>query len=331
MRDNNIDLLRCLGLSLIILAHVAPPDIILNIRTFDVPLMIFISGLTCYDKKISYSWKYICHRFTRLIFPVWIFLTIYFTPILLLKLLGIDLGLNFRHVYGSYLLLDGIGYVWIIRVFLLIALMTPLLIRINTLIKNNMNFVLCYSGLLVLYLFLTFCRIGYNIDIIKDWLYYAIGYGFLFLLGLRIKSFGRRHEIGLLFIMTLIFITLSIIDIDDQNYTDSIFKHVNDWKYPPVNIYLVYGIIMSILIYSLVYLVQRNKLNKFAQFVGCNSIWIYLWHIPFISITAKLEMMWLTRYIVVYLGALAIYYTQLSFIKMIEKKKEYNIFKYLKG
>ena len=136
-RDPNIDVLRFIGLSLIILAHVSPPILILNIRCFDVPLMVFISGLTCYKKNVSFSWNYLQHRFARLVFPVWIFLSIYFTPIILLKFIGIDLGLKFQHVWGSYLLLNGIGYVWIIRVFLLIALLTPLLIKINTLIKNN--------------------------------------------------------------------------------------------------------------------------------------------------------------------------------------------------
>ena len=111
LRDNNIDLIRFIGLSLIILAHISPPDIILNLRTFDVPIMIFVSGMTYYNKHLSFSFKNILHRFKRLVFPVWIFLTIYFIPIILLKSVGIDLGLNFRHILGSYLLLDGIGYV----------------------------------------------------------------------------------------------------------------------------------------------------------------------------------------------------------------------------
>ena len=331
MRDNNIDLLRCLGLSFIILAHVAPPAIILNIRTFDVPLMIFISGLTCYDKKISYSWKYIYHRFTRLIFPVWIFLTIYFTPILLLKLLGIDLGLNFRHVYGSYLLLDGIGYVWIIRVFLLIALITPLLSKVNNFIKSQYTFIAIFSICLSIYLLVTFKNIGTNIELVNNWIYYAIGYGFLWWLGVKIKDFTKTRLVVLILTLTSLFIIQGTIDLQQYEVISPLILHINDFKYPPTNIFILYGLIMSTLVYTIVYIKKREHLNSFVHFVGCNSIWIYLWHIPFISITAKLEMMWLTRYIVVYLGALAIYYTQLSFIKMIEKKKEYNIFKYLKG
>jgi fucose 4-O-acetylase-like acetyltransferase len=44
-RDTYVDFLRALGLLLIFVAHTQAPDILARIRTFDVPLMVFISGL----------------------------------------------------------------------------------------------------------------------------------------------------------------------------------------------------------------------------------------------------------------------------------------------
>ena len=88
MRDHNIDLLRFIGLSLVILAHVSPPTILLNIRCFDVPLMVFVSGMTCYGRPADFSISYLTRRFTRLVFPVWIFLTLYFAMILGLEVVG---------------------------------------------------------------------------------------------------------------------------------------------------------------------------------------------------------------------------------------------------
>lgn len=331
MRDNNIDLLRFVGLSLIILAHVSPPPIIFNIRTLDVPLMVFISGLTCYGKDIQYSWGYLSHRFARLVFPVWIFLTIYFTPIILLKVLGIDLGLNFRLVWRSYLLLDGIGYVWIIRVFLLIALLTPLLIRINNIVKKQYVYIVAFSICLCCYLFVTSCHIGTDINIVNNWLYYAIGYGFLFMLGVRIKGLTKTEGFRFFSIMVLIFIAQSIVDVQQMEWNTPLILHINDFKYPPTNVFLLYGLIMSTVTYAVVYLKRRDRLHSLIHFVGCNSIWIYLWHIPIVTITAKLDIAWWLRFIIVYSGALAIYYMQLSVLKVIEKKKEYRIFKYLKG
>ena len=63
MRDKRIDLLRFIGLSMIILAHVTPPDVIMQIRNFDVPLMVIISGISFAisfknsEKFTIYVWK----------------------------------------------------------------------------------------------------------------------------------------------------------------------------------------------------------------------------------------------------------------------------------
>ncbi|SFK21637.1 hypothetical protein SAMN04488079_106193 [Methylophaga sulfidovorans] len=46
MRDHRIDLLRFIGLSMIIFAHVGPPSILFQLRNFDVPLMVLISGMS---------------------------------------------------------------------------------------------------------------------------------------------------------------------------------------------------------------------------------------------------------------------------------------------
>ena len=44
-----IDYLKALGLLLIILAHTCDNQIILNLRVFDVPLMVVVSGFLAYD------------------------------------------------------------------------------------------------------------------------------------------------------------------------------------------------------------------------------------------------------------------------------------------
>lgn len=68
-RDESIDLLRFVGLSLIILAHVSPPEVLFNLRCFDVPLMLFVSGLTYAGRSVDTGWRFLVHRFMRLIIP----------------------------------------------------------------------------------------------------------------------------------------------------------------------------------------------------------------------------------------------------------------------
>lgn len=50
VRDIEVDVLRSIGILLIILAHIKAPVIPTVIRCFDVPLMVFVSGL-CYSDK----------------------------------------------------------------------------------------------------------------------------------------------------------------------------------------------------------------------------------------------------------------------------------------
>ena len=73
-RDISIDYLRMIGLFCIILAHVHPPGLIFNLRTFDVPFMVVISGLLYRAtlKKQESVFQYIYKRAVRLIVPVYI-------------------------------------------------------------------------------------------------------------------------------------------------------------------------------------------------------------------------------------------------------------------
>lgn len=76
-RDNSIDILRFIGLMLLVLAHVGPPNWLMQLRSFDVPLMVFVSGLTAARKEYTSYKGFILKRFKRLVLPVWIFLSIY--------------------------------------------------------------------------------------------------------------------------------------------------------------------------------------------------------------------------------------------------------------
>lgn len=121
MGNEKIDLLRFIGLAMIIFAHVNPPSILLQLRTFDVPLMIIVSAMSFSlgykdEPYIQYLWK----RIKRLVFHVWIFLTGYFLTILIFS--PSAKVLNFKTLFDSYFFFGGIGYVWIIRIFILLAL-----------------------------------------------------------------------------------------------------------------------------------------------------------------------------------------------------------------
>lgn len=131
-REAYIDILKVIGLAFIILAHVDFKNpMIMQTRSFDVPLMCILSGVLAvgsYDKEKSIV-RYIIKRINRLVIPTWIFLTVYFfVYFFAVKVFNGDFY-PIKAVIGSYLLTDGIGYVWIIRVYLICAIITPFIMK----------------------------------------------------------------------------------------------------------------------------------------------------------------------------------------------------------
>lgn len=72
-RDKSIDLLRSLGLILVILVHSSAPYTISQIRSFDVPLMVFVSALTFKPISVNQYFSYLWKRTKRLVIPTWLF------------------------------------------------------------------------------------------------------------------------------------------------------------------------------------------------------------------------------------------------------------------
>ena len=140
-RERYIDILRAFGLLSIIYVHVLfIPKCLLELNTFNVPLMIFVSGL-CVPIELPNLKEFYIKRIMRLIIPVWLFLSVYLIFLSILYNYGICLYyLTPTMVWRSYMLLDGIGFVWVIRIFLLMMLVTPMILKLNKLIKNDIIF-----------------------------------------------------------------------------------------------------------------------------------------------------------------------------------------------
>ena len=59
-RNVSIDILKMIGILFVILAHVSPPGIVTQIRSFDVPLLVIISamlGVKSIEKIQNYTFK----------------------------------------------------------------------------------------------------------------------------------------------------------------------------------------------------------------------------------------------------------------------------------
>ena len=216
--------------------------------------------------------------------------------------------MDFKVVIGSYLLLDGpsIGYVWIMRVFLMMALILPLLHKW----LDNRGFtisVIVIFTIIGLQHYLV--NMIYSIDnkiirfIFDETLLYIFGYCSVAVLGLKIQSFKTKELIAI----TLI----SAIAVFCFVWIHNWIFGPQQYKYPPQSLYLLYGIFASSLLWSLKSILEPITKGRFFAYLSENSMWIYLWHIiPVYAISrwSDVPNMWFGRYCIVFITSIALSY-----------------------
>lgn len=321
MRDFNIDILRFIGLAMIVLAHVEPPGFIFQMRNFDVPLMVMISGMSfiiSYDNKDSYV-SFICKRISRLLLPVWLFLTGYF----LLQRVFIPSSddLTFETIINSYLLIDGIGYVWIIKVFLLVSIVSPLLYRFHCNTTSNGLYFSVLATVFVLYECMRFVSMSYVseglLESISLVTHYLVPYAIIFSIGLRLKSIPHKTLFTLIIVSGTVFLSICVT----LYVLSGSVVPTQELKYPPSIYYCSYAILVSCVLFYVIsrfkYHIKFNIFKFVISFCAKNSIWIYLWHIPFVRFYNE---SFVIKYIVVFTSAIMITYLQVSLVKFISTK-----------
>ena len=336
-RDTYIDFLRTIGLLLLIVAHTSPPKWVFILRSFDVPLMVFISGICwhlpprsshisrskhhslgddCGDYTKGGMGGYIAinqfiiyckKRIIRIYKPVFIFLSLYFCLELLFHILINTDITSFPNIIGSFMLLNSpsIGYVWIMRVFILMAILSPLYYRIAS-STSSTRFILIVCILLITQQLMIYGInrwsdnwIRYILNLIIP---YAFGYGIINSIGMKAKHFTRKNLFLLSFGVLLTAIFSMII-------SKSCYLALPINKYPPNILFLCYGIIMCSILWLSRPLLQQFSNYRWIQFVSKNSIWIYLWHIIGVNMLYYCPLIsryWLCRYLFVLTTAICL-------------------------
>jgi peptidoglycan/LPS O-acetylase OafA/YrhL len=342
IRDVRFDILKATGLFCIILAHVNPGKLILQLRNFDVPLMVIVSGALFYysssNKHYSF-WEYLKLRIIRLIAPVWFFLVFFFVSAYVISFLeGENYPFSLKKILGSFLLLDGIGYVWIVRVFILVAAISIFLLKLQRYLASDSRFLSAIFAFYILYellfLILDLQVEGYPISmfVLDKYLFYIIPYGCLFGLGITLPRMSRKTVLSFLIASLLLFLIFVVY----YYYQTGHFVPTQHYKYPARIYYLSYGIFMSLLTFIVVselcniHKIHKNYefLMRFIIFVSSASLWIYLWHIFFLQCQKlfiyrfQLSNNFLVSFLVVTFLSVAVTYLQREVInKMIVKTK----------
>lgn len=328
-RDEYIDFLRSFGLCLVILAHVNAPLMITQIRCFDVPLMLFVSGLSYSGRRIPIAkMNFYWLRTKRIIIPVYCFLFLY---LVLLWLLDNKLTISF--VVGSFTLSYsyGVQFVWIMRVFLLVMLMTPFLIKMEkgiSGVKLAFFLVLMIVILECLTNIKSLLGLGLFANIYEETILWLFAYSIPFVLGLRIRFACKKEVYSYLSFFSVIAVVYFVHYILTKGFPIVISPN---YKYPPHSYYVVYGLWCASILWSLKSKFEILVKNKAILFIGKNTIWIYLWHIMALLAMSNLTDLWYVKYIGTIVVSISIVYLQVGLIQFIQRKYPSQMWKYFIG
>ena len=278
-RDLRLDYVRVIGILLVIMAHTSLNNYVSNIRPFDVAMLVCVAGASYSFSKPITSFKeylnYLKKRFIRLVIPVWLFLTFYFA---LTFLLSGEMIYSFSTMASTYLLLNGIGYVWIFRIMLMMALINPLLRIISDKINGSFSKALMLELALIFFneLLAIICIYVFGdsilFKIIKMTVCYFIGYGILSIMGMIFVKL-KTNDLVKLIVINGVIVLLS-------TYIYGVFSP-SDFKYPPMAQFICYGLFACILFYLLFSWKTSSNvtINKAIVWLSKYSLNVYLAHI----------------------------------------------------
>ncbi len=331
-RNFPIDVLRTIGILAIMLAHMPPPFFIQQVRSFDVPLMVILSGFVFRYRSASVPRRfdakaYIKKRFVRLIVPVWIFFSFFFVLVYAGSLITtIEFPFTMQQILETYVLWNGIGFVWILRIFFLIALFGPLWLRIMEKISHKfITLVLLFVGYQLFFPFYTeHLMIHINLrQFLNGTLFFLIPYLLFFTFGFYFKNLSYKQAWGIIGVSA----ALLVAEYVSRSLGSEPLLNLQAYKYPPQQFYVYYAVgISTFLLNHLRYidLLRQHLVRRVIHFVGSSTLWIYFWHIP---ITLFLHEMGFDRiglkYVIVVAGALFVTWMQQRCIYFFIKKYQW--------
>lgn len=293
MRDESIDVLRSLAIIGIFIAHCNPSPFFIQLRGFDVILMVFLSAVCAkgFDRKDFNYFDFFIKRIYRLVFPVWIFFTLFYLAIYVFDYLP-----SIQEIISSYALISD-SYVWIVRILLILALIAPLIWRLS----HNMKPYIVVTFIIIFFilseiLFTSFSNKSLELILM------TIPYSMVYLLGLNIRKFSIKQQLWLSGAFLLIFIFMSLYFYFDKNSFILTSLH----KYPPRIYYTSYALGISLVLWAcrkyILFFFKKIHAKSIMVFIGSHTYWLYLWHIPFVYFLGN-RFDPLSRFLIIFIGA----------------------------
>lgn len=312
-RDMRLDFMRALGTLTIIVPHVLSPNILVQMRAFDVVMLVFVSGMSyAYQAMNGQSfgyYQYVKKRCKKLLIPTMVLiLAVYGSVNIASIVLSKGVYYSIHDLVKSLLLFeDGIGYVWIIKVYLGLALIAPFIWKYIDRIDSKVLLLAFCSVVYIIYCAAQVAIQNINVPIIsvffEEYVFYVAAYAIPFLIGMYICKNGKGKKFANVIWIVLFVCVQIIVVLQGEGFTP------NDNKYPPQLYYLSYGIACSIIIYR----IAPIKVGYCIRWLSKNSLAFYLVHvfwIIWISLVANnlkiqiINIFWIKYILVVLLTVL---------------------------
>ena len=280
-RDGSVDFLRVLGLCLVTIVHVNNVPYLVKLLAYcGVPLMVFVSGLCVKPSVMQFSWHVLFHRLKRLLVPLWIFLTFYW--LVFYKLVNP----SSYEIIQSFALLGVAPYVWIIRIFIILACLTPLLVWIarkgDSIAKGGLFAVVLLVAQECLCHIYAHCSI-FHIPVVKifmrDYILYIIPYALIFMSAIFFKMADKKKQLCCVSAAAVVLVGAVIyFRISTTDWKNAYWLFL--YKYPPRYIYTLIGLFCVQLLYLFHRYYEKIGSTKIVTWISKNSLWIYFYHIP---------------------------------------------------
>lgn len=319
-----IDYLKTFGLLLVILAHVNCPPWLMQLRNFDVPMLVFISGyLANKSYRIGSYKEYYKKRFLRLVIPTWIFLIFFY----IIQALTYNIPAWNDILRGFLFQKDAnmVGMVWVIWVYLVCSFLIPIYKKIG----YDKRHILIWIIFLVINEFICkYTNISENKYMYMSFMT-IIPWGGITYLGFYYDKIDIKTKKSILFCSGITFVLYGLFLYLENNF----FVNTNLFKYPARIYYLSYSIFCLIIIWKLIKKINIKEC-KIIEFISKSTLWIYLWHILLLYIVKKIitnDNLWVIQYILIIILSVAITYIQNIIINKLIDKYEYRWLKIFLG
>lgn len=327
-RKKYLDLMKFIGIACLFLAHVQGPFIIEEIRGFDVPMMVIISGILAPASlnRVKNVSQYISKRVKRLVYPTWIFLAIFY-----IAMIVVGQKPELMDILKSYLFQRDCGLaggVWIIWVYLICTICTPF---INRIITKKWYFPAMVAVLIIYEIVILLFPKLVDIRFIYYSFFTIIPYAVLLSIGMLINKMSRFKRYLLCGVALFLHVSMSVMYFVNTGTYLPIAQH----KYPARFYYLSYGLSATIILMELLKNIEYKIPDwKLVRFVSEHSLWIYLWQIMILTIikyVIKINDRWILSWMILMIGSIFVVWIQSVLINWISKKKNWIVWNYFKG